>query len=122
MEFKGDLGLCPPGHTLERRNNGLGYQPGNCYWADRKAQANNVSRNRRLTWHGETKTMAQWADDPRVATAGISYTLLRARLRWNWAIEEALTQPVGSPRQRTLISLPRLLAARALLRNVCFVM
>jgi hypothetical protein len=94
LNFFADLGSCPPCYTLERRNNAVGYMPGNCYWADRKAQANNVSRNRHLEWNGEQRTMAQWADDPRLVALGITYFMLRARLNvLKWSVEKAMTTP-----------------------------
>src|SRR5687768_15233356 len=75
--------------------------PGNCEWADRKAQANNVRRNRHLEWNGERRTMAQWADAPRLVALGISYTVLRARLNiLKRNIEKAVTTPIvkmGTP-------------------------
>jgi len=51
------------GLTLERRNNDLGYSPDNCIWASRKTQANNRSNSRFVTFAGETKTIAQWAEE-----------------------------------------------------------
>ena len=40
--FIADMGEPPtPNHTIERRRNGLGYEPGNCYWASRLVQARN---------------------------------------------------------------------------------
>lgn len=40
--FTDDMGLRPtPQHTVERRNNNLGYRPSNCFWADRKEQGRN---------------------------------------------------------------------------------
>lgn len=41
--FLADMGPCPPGLTIERSNNDLGYGPGNCVWATRAQQ----NRNRR---------------------------------------------------------------------------
>lgn len=39
--FLADMGRCPPGLTLDRRNNDRGYMPSNCHWATRKEQAAN---------------------------------------------------------------------------------
>src|SRR6266487_4166543 len=43
--FFADMGVCPPGLTLERLDNDKGYEPSNCVWSTRKAQM----RNTRLT-------------------------------------------------------------------------
>lgn len=39
--FLKDMGECPKGLTLERKNNSKGYSPSNCCWATRTQQANN---------------------------------------------------------------------------------
>lgn len=47
--------------TIDRINNDEGYSPNNCRWTDRITQSNNTSQNRKITYNGITKTIADWA-------------------------------------------------------------
>lgn len=78
-----------PGLTLERRNNYRFYTPDNCMWVTAKVNSNNTRANRLVTAYGETKTLAEWADDSR---CNVSYTCFRKRLNRGWSVERALTQ------------------------------
>lgn len=57
--FLSDMGECPEGLTLERRDNDKGYSKDNCLWADYTAQLNNTSRNVLIEHDGEALTVAQ---------------------------------------------------------------
>jgi hypothetical protein len=47
--FIADMGPPPPDRKwIERLDNGLGYEPGNCVWASPAEQARNTSRNRHI--------------------------------------------------------------------------
>jgi hypothetical protein len=70
--FLSDMGLCPNGQTLERKNVDGNYEPGNCKWATLREQA----RNRRNTAKDGDVTVAELAD-----RHGIKYHTLMDRYR-----------------------------------------
>jgi hypothetical protein len=86
--FLADMGERPSmRHTLERRDNDLGYSKDNCLWDTRLAQASNRRNSPSITYRGETKTVAEWA-----RTLNIRYIKLYHRLFVrHWPIERALS-------------------------------
>jgi hypothetical protein len=88
--FLADMGERPsPKHSIDRIDNSRGYEPGNCRWLDMRGQQNNRTNNRRVTYLGETFTLAEWAQ-----RTGLSNSTLQNRLDLlGWPIERALTTP-----------------------------
>lgn len=85
-EFLKDMGSRPRGLTLERINNNGNYDPRNCIWATRKAQANNNRHNRKLTKEGVSLTVSQWSDK-----LGIPPSRLYQRIWRGWSDLEVLS-------------------------------
>ena len=69
--FLADMGVRPPGLTLERKRNHQGYTPGNCVWATKKAQACNRRSARIITWDGVTLSLSEWAEREHVTRGAI---------------------------------------------------
>jgi len=86
--FYADMGERPPGKTLERTDNQLGYSPGNCVWADRSAQNRNRRDRKLIEVKGEAKTLAEWSEQ-----TGLSVGTLWRRLSKGWTNEEAIKTP-----------------------------
>lgn len=89
--FIKDMGACPSGLTIERNNVNGNYEPGNCRWATRREQMNNMRRNRKFTHEGKTMTMAEWA---RVLNT--PYARLRERIKRGMSFEEAIQPRIFS--------------------------
>ena len=76
--------------VLDRKNGRLGYNPKNCRWVTRKQNARNCKTNHMVTAFGETRCIAEWADDERCS---IRAQLLSARLRLGIDPERAISMP-----------------------------
>jgi len=88
--FYSDMGSRPsPKHTLERKDNSLGYSKDNCKWATWKEQTRNKRSNRLITAFDRTQCLADWATE-----YGLHYKTLQNRINRGWSIERALTEPV----------------------------
>lgn len=79
--FLEDMGEPPEGMTIERIDNNIGYEPGNCRWASRTEQARNRRSNRRIHVEDESMTIAEWSERSGISTASIRNRI--DRLGWS---------------------------------------
>lgn len=87
--FLADVGERPSAaHTLDRRDNSKGYEPGNCGWATKSEQATNRRSTIFLTHAGRTLPMEAWAKE-----VGINPSSIRRRLNAGWPLSRAVTEP-----------------------------
>lgn len=98
-QFLEDMGLRPsPEHSIDRKNNELGYSAANCRWATAQEQALNRRSNVPMTYAGKTQTMSAWAKE-----LGVPYTCFHERMRHGWSVEEILSTPVQKRRMVTYL-------------------
>lgn len=84
--FLADMGDRGEGMTIERIDNEMGYEPGNCRWAVKDEQQRNSRANRLVTAFGETAILAEWAE-----WTGIPSGRIRRRLELGWTPEAAVS-------------------------------
>lgn len=68
------------------------YEPGNCRWATSRQQNRNTRRNHLLTANGETKTITDWAEDPRVT---VPRHVVYDRIARGYDVDRALFTPLN---------------------------
>jgi hypothetical protein len=86
-KFLADMGEAPAGKSIDRIDTNGHYEPGNCRWADKITQMNNMRTNVIIQFRGERMTLKQWS-----TKLGIPYHRLYQRLfRLSWPIQKAFT-------------------------------
>lgn len=68
------------GYTLDRKDNGGNYEPGNLQWATQKEQNRNQRTNVIVEYNGERMTLVEAAE-----RSGIDYDALRYRIDHCWS-------------------------------------
>jgi hypothetical protein len=85
-KFIEDMGPCPKGYSIERKDNSLGYYPENCIWASCKTQSLNRRSNIVVTYKGTKyplKALCELLD--------LNYKTVFARIRiLKWSLDDAL--------------------------------
>lgn len=75
--------------TLDRKNPEENYCPDNCRWVNEKTQQNNKRNNHYITYHGETKTLSEWAEIKHIKVGTLHKRINVLR----WSVEKSLNTP-----------------------------
>lgn len=94
--FYADMGDRPAGRSIDRINNALGYEPGNCRWATAGEQVRNSSRARLVLIDGKSQCVLDWC-----AELGISLDTVRTRLSKGWEVKRALLTAPNASKSRS---------------------
>lgn len=88
--FIADLGPKPTlKHTIERNDVNGNYEPGNCQWVTKQEQQRNKRDTIYVDYDGERVRLVDL-----IERLGMTSSVVRARLKDGWPVEQALTIPV----------------------------
>lgn len=85
--FIADMGIKPPGMSIERIDNDGDYSPENCIWADAKQQAANKKTTIKITHDGVTLCATEWAK-----RIGRPPKTILSRIRQGWKVSDILDE------------------------------
>lgn len=88
--FLEDMGECPKGLTLDRKDCNGNYEPNNCKWSTWTEQARNQRRVKWITINNSTHCLSEWA-----LISGLAYSCLKHRVQRGWPVERLL-DPSGA--------------------------
>ena len=80
--------------TIDRIDYNGNYEPENCRWVTKEAQAANTSKNYRITINNSTRHLSEWCK-----IFCVRYDIVYGRLRSGWSEVEALTTPEGEKKK-----------------------
>ncbi len=87
--FLADLGECPQGYSLERKDNNKGYSKDNCKWVPLAEQAANTSRNVKTLHKGELLHISEIA-----RREGLPANIISDRInKLGWDVQTAISTP-----------------------------
>jgi hypothetical protein len=93
--FLADMGERPEGMTLERKNNNLGYNPGNCKWETLLGQARN-KHNTKMTFEAATQVALRRLRGEKRKTIAADFAISESHVdnissgrQWKDAFKEA---------------------------------
>lgn len=86
--FLADMGVRPAGTSLDRIDNYLGYEKSNCRWASPTVQSRNTRNALYVTAFGQTKHIAEWAEE-----VGLRAGTIKRRLDAGRTPEDAISSP-----------------------------
>src|SRR3990167_7191488 len=96
------MGEKPAILTLDRVNSEGKYEPSNCQWTSTTTQARNRSNTVKLSYLGETLSVAEWAE-----RTGINYSCLRRRLSIGWTARKILTTRIMTIQEVSALGLAK---------------
>lgn len=105
--FLADMGRCPKGRSLDRRDNEAGYSPDNCRWATRKEQARNTRATLFVAFRGKRRPLREVAE-----ITGVNYFTLYNRLSRGFDLDEAIARKCPPGRPAATIDLSRAILMR----------
>lgn len=102
--FYRDMGPRPSSkHSIDRINGNRNYTPKNCRWATKMEQMSHTRRSRRISFRGQTKTVAEWE-----RVIGCRRGFLYSRLHGGFSVARAMTQPQRVFRRTKILHNPLL--------------
>lgn len=88
-KFLADMGPKPTAkHEIERSDNDLGYTKENCIWETRGRQNRNRRNTHRIIWRGKSIALIDACE-----SVGISYSIVKQRIKLGWNLDLAMSTP-----------------------------
>jgi len=88
--FLKNMGTCPEGYSIERKNNNGNYCSNNCIWINRTKQQNNTRMNTYYKYNKKIMTLTQWCKYLKIPRTTLWNRIYRAKMSFEKAI---ITKP-----------------------------